>query len=270
MILKCDSYQNGYVSIEAKYIHRFYLRKPMTDMFQPQDIQVLYNSILKSHRTYKSAAKKLKAEEITIFYEKESLTKILPLDAVEAGNNACIYYWCDYEDWDLDDEENQSLLDLKERLGEIEAVLRKEFVYRHHQLEREKEQGAFVHDMKLEVVLAYVLKENDPWYRKQEDNFLFQYSPTLFIDDSFPDRVDWNFMERWLGPDLPIRHVPHCRLFHDLIEQSPTPMKHICKISKLKSNFKLDHIFYRTLDWVSDKDWVIIGDGKIKFVKIEY
>ena len=223
----------------------------MTDMFQLRDIEVLYNYMLNAHKTYKSAVKKIKTEETTIHYIKEGLTKILPLDAVEVGNNACLAYWRDYEDWNLNDAENQFLLDFNERLRSFESELRKELDIWRKKLENKKKEWVVVHDFMIGIVLTYSLDQNDPWYKKNSNNILFQYNPIIDFNEFTPGGFDWNDMNRYVGPSLPIRHVPHCRLFHDLESLSPLPLKHICRIGQIWTDLKIEQKNFSMVDRVS-------------------
>jgi len=107
------------------------------------------------------------------------------------------------------------LLSLNHHLSEITATLRQTFADVRKQMEAKlASPGDPMCDYELRVRIYYQLREDDPEYREDDDNFLTERSFSIKNPESNLAFEDWK-----CSP-LPtaLRKEPHCWLFYDLYD----------------------------------------------------
>jgi hypothetical protein len=72
-----------------------------------------------------------------------------------------------------------------------------------------------MYDYEIEVRIDYQLREDDPAFAEDDDNFLSTRNETLKLEP-MSDDIDWS--ESYIQPSL--RAEPHCWLFHDLYDHA--------------------------------------------------
>ena len=72
-----------------------------------------------------------------------------------------------------------------------------------------------MYDYEIEVRIDYQLREDDPAFAEDDDNYLTTRRDSLKVEFESDDE-DWS--ESYMQPSL--RAEPHCRLFHDLYDHA--------------------------------------------------
>jgi hypothetical protein len=246
MIIHCTSYNRAILMHESRYIHRYYLPRELQAVLQPPDIGALNRQIavmLSDSNDEEALRNILSSEPVLIHYDTQRLTKEIGLDLLPAVIDACLSYSHDCYDWSVSNEETAILLSLNDRLRQLELEIFEECrEINKEMLQRRQNSELFLDDFEVESAITYSLASNDPMCRDDDDNILYEYSRSLTIgqDEDWEHLLnqkrkriaeDWNDARH--SSCNPVFAVSHSWLFHDLIDHSPLPFRHLCRIGTI-------------------------------------
>lgn len=242
-------------SQEAEYIHKYYLPKECLVAITPQDVDALIGYVPLSWREHEPSwqVKSMLSDGVVLFYKDIGCEKSLTAEQVKTVFSA-VAAWSD-EVWsaELTDEETQAAIALNERLTLLEKEIRDECVRLDNELQARVQRGdGFESDYEILVDVEFYMDETHPEYSEDfgaESIIRLEWMPFKELaarlqDDDYwgvGDEKDHNHIRSRNHPEHPLWGGPHCRLFHELDDHSPMPMKHACRIGRIWAEIRVWH-----------------------------
>jgi len=240
------------------YIRRYYLPSQIRFEFRDEDVEVLYSNV--SHcsgflETPDEISALLLKESCGIRYGCERIYKEIPSDQMQPAIDACLRYYQDKWDWSLSDDEVRSMIELNDRLRTLGHDINTECYRLNREIHaRQEQKDPFLDDFEIEVEICFLLREDHPLSRDDDDNFIFKYhySKTARPDylekwirrERKQEKMNWNDARGAKNPEIrnnPLFNIPHCWLFHRLQSHSEAPLKHLCGIGTIWVDIQIRH-----------------------------
>jgi hypothetical protein len=240
------------------YIRRYYLPDQFRFEFRDEDMEAIYdyyNLLFCTLETPAEISAQLLVGPCGIRYDCERVFKEIPSDQILPVIDACYRYHHDRWDWSLSEDESRFLIDLNDRLHSLEHDINTECYRLYQDIHPRKERGEpFLDDYELMVEICFVLHENHPLSRDDDDNIIFEMHEyktarpdnleDLISKEREKEKTDWNDARGAENPVIrnnPLFNTPHCWLFHNLQSHSKAPLKHLFGIGSIWVDIKVVH-----------------------------
>ena len=142
---------------------------------------------------------------------------------------------------DLSTEQRQFLVQLNEKLVDIEKGIKKECQSLIEELEKRiTDPVDWLEDYEIDCDVSFHLKEDDPDYSERSDNILAQLSQPFkseFENCGIADGVNYN--ELW---DHPMKDEHHCWLYHELYDHAGLGWVNVLRIGSIWVDI---HVYYQ-------------------------
>ena len=142
----------------------------------------------------------------------------------------------------------KELYELNLRLQTIQDKLLKEVIKLDNELiQRVENSNDILDDYELEIEISVFLNENDPSYKKDEDNILATITETLKgisqKEDKYPYtlEVNHNEFQNWQHP---MSDEYHCWWYHCLYDHHNLSWEDMKKIAEICSDIKVQYQYF--------------------------
>jgi hypothetical protein len=145
---------------------------------------------------------------------------------------------------DMTREERLCLLYLNKRLFELEKQLKKEALEIIETMKkRVSDENDWISDFEIECTVDFYLREDDPAYSDEEDNFLAEFKEGLCVlkfshKSLLASEENWNDMSI-LDMDHPDQREHHCWFYHQLYDHTDLTWEDMIRIGDVWVNIDL-------------------------------
>lgn len=250
----------GY-SQEAEYIHKYYLPREFRGGISRQDVEASYVYVPLSwgEEDPSGQVKSMLSNGVILFYKDIGCEKFLAGGQVQLVFDATAAWTADGRA-KLTDEEVTAAIALNTRLTRLEDDILAECMRLDNEMQARLHRGdGFASDYEILVDVEFYMDDTHSEY----------YEDDVYLDTEMMARLEWtlacmpgkgvagkvqsgdywgvgdgkdhNHIMSRLHAGHPLWGIPHCRLFHELEDHSPMPMKHVGHISQIWTEIKVWH-----------------------------
>lgn len=250
----------------ARYTYRYYVPKSVRASILPKDVQLIESALRErfpDSRDFASDVLEAKPEDCTIRYGLDQV-KTVSKELYEAVLQASAAHWQDRWDRDFIAHENEFLSALNLRLRQLEEEISAKVANCKAALIGKMLGDKLPTDFELNVRICFYLNEEDPWAEEGDDNILYELKDV--------DKERWEEKEEnstrvgryklpvYSGDEEEPRDQcsDRCRLFNDLVLDSPVPIKHLNRIGRIRAGIEITPKGFLEIKRQSEENWTVV------------